>query len=176
MAAFLKVLDLPICEDEGRTMKTNRLIVVALTALLALACVPGKANASPASAVMTTINHAIAAFNKGDMKTWTAACASPASVIDDFPPHSWQGPTACADWASSYAAFSKKNGISNGIVTLGTPWHVAVTGAHAYVVCPASYTYQQNGKPMKESGSIFTLVLTKAATGWLVTSWAWAQH
>ena len=157
-------------------MKFNRLFVVALTAFMALVCVPGKAAASPASDVMAAINHAVVAFNKGDMKTWTAACASPAAVIDDFPPHSWQGSTACADWASSYTAFSKKNGITDGIVTLSTPWHVAVTGAHAYVVCPATFTYKQNGKPMKESGSIFTLVLTKSTTGWLITSWAWAQH
>jgi ketosteroid isomerase-like protein len=157
-------------------MKINRLIVVALMAVIALVSVPGKVSASPASDVMAAINHAVAAFNKDDMKTWTAACASPASVIDDFPPHSWQGPMACADWASSYTAFSKKSGITDGIVTLGTPWHVAVTGAHAYVVCPATYTYKQNGKPMKESGSIFTLVLTKGAAGWLITSWAWAQH
>jgi ketosteroid isomerase-like protein len=157
-------------------MKINPLVIVTLAAVMALVGVPGKATATDASAVMAAVNHAVAAFNKGDMKAWMASCASPASIIDDFPPHNWQGPTACADWASSYAAYSKKNGITNGIVTLSTPWHVAVTGAHAYVVCPASFTYKQNGKPMKESGSIFTLALTKTAAGWLIAGWTWAQH
>jgi hypothetical protein len=154
----------------------NRLVIVALTAAMLLVCVPGKAAASDKSDVMAAINHAVAAFNRGDMKTWVAACASPASIIDDFPPHEWQGPTACADWASAFAAYSKKNGIIPGSVILATPWHVVVTGARAYVVWPASFSYKQNGKPMKESGSILTLALMKAASGWVITGWAWAQH
>jgi ketosteroid isomerase-like protein len=154
----------------------NRLVIVALTAALLCVCAPGKAAASDKSDVMATIAHALAAFNRGDMKTWVAACASPASVIDDFPPHEWQGPTACADWASAFAAYSKKNGITPGPVTLGTPWHVVVTGARAYVVYPASFNYKQNGKPVKESGSVLTLALMKAAGGWVITGWAWAQH
>jgi ketosteroid isomerase-like protein len=154
----------------------NRVVIVAFTALLMFVCVPGKAAASDKSDVKAAIDHAVAAFNRSDMKTWVAACASPASIIDDFPPHEWQGPTACADWASAFAAYSKKNGITAGTVTLGTPWHIVVTGARAYVVCPVTFTYKQNGRPMKESGSVFTLALMKAAAGWAIAGWAWAQH
>ncbi len=157
-------------------MDFRRLAVLAVAMAFAVVCAPKPAAASDSSDVMSAINKAVAAFNKGDMKTWTASCASPSSVIDDFPPHEWQGANACADWANSYAAFSKENGITGGMVTLGTPWHVAVTGDRAYVVTPASYTYKENGKPMKESGSTFTLALKKTAAGWLFTGWVWGQH
>jgi hypothetical protein len=32
------------------------------------------------------------------------------------------------------------------------------------------------GKPVKESGSVFTVVLAKTAKGWLMSAWSWAQH
>jgi hypothetical protein len=56
-------------------MKVHWIVTLVLSAALALVCVPEKANASDASDVMATINHAVAAFNKGDLKTWAAACA-----------------------------------------------------------------------------------------------------
>ena len=106
----------------------------------------------------------------------TCACAAPSSIIDEFPPHHWQGATACADWANDFDADSKKNGITDSIVTLAEPSHVDITGDRAYVVVLATYTYKQNGKPMTEAGSIFTAALQKVAAGWRMTGWAWAKH
>jgi hypothetical protein len=156
-------------------MKLPRLVIVALSAALALVCVPGTAAASDSSDVMATVNHALAAFNRGDLKTWAAACASSSSIVDDFAPYEWQGPTACTDWATAYAAFSKKAGITAGVVTLGAPRHVAVGAGRAYLVFPATYTYKQKGKPMKQSGAVFTLALAKTGAGWQITGWAWAD-
>jgi hypothetical protein len=124
---------------------------------------------------MATINGAVAAFNKGDMHTWTAACAPSASIIDDFPPYAWGGPAACAHWWNAFVAANKENGMSWGTLVLGTGWHVAATGNRAYAVFPASYTYRMKGKPAKDSG-VFTLVLTKVPAGWLIAAWSWAQH
>ena len=124
---------------------------------------------------MATINGAVAAFNKGDKNAWTAACAPPASIIDDFPPHTWGGPTACADWWDAFVAANKRNDMSWGTLVLGAAWHVAVTGNRAYTVFPATYSYRVKGKPAKDSG-VFTLVLTRTPAGWRVAAWSWAQH
>ena len=136
----------------------------------------GAAASSEQTAVMASVHQFIDGFNRGDAKTALAACASPASIIDDIPPHEWHGPTACADWANAYNDNAKKNRITDGIVTLGTPWHVDVTGDRAYVVVPVKYTYRQNGKPVTESGSVLTVALRKIAAGWRLTGWTWAQH
>ena len=131
------------------------------------------AAASDSSAVMATVNQFIDGFNKGDTKTALATCATPASIVDEFGRHEWQ---SCADWARAYAADDARQGITDGIVTLGKPWHVDVTGNVAYVVVPAAYAYKQHGKPMQETGSVWTLVLNKGASGWRITAWAWAAH
>jgi ketosteroid isomerase-like protein len=157
-------------------MNVRRAIVSSLLFGLACTCAGGIARAAATSDVMVTVHQFVDGFNRNDTKTALAACASPASVIDEFPPHVWQGPTACADWANAFAADAKKNGITNGIVTLGTPWHVDVSGDSAYVVVPATYSYQQHGKPIVERGSIFTVALHKTSAGWRITGWAWAKH
>jgi len=158
-----------------KALNILRPAVVALAAAIAFLFVPTVCSASGASGVMATINGAVAAFNKRDMKAWTAACAASAWIIDDFPPHTWAGPTACADWWNAFVAANKKNGMSWGTLVLGTGWHVAVTGNRAYTVFPSTYTYRMKGKPAKDSGA-FTLVLTKTPVGWRIAAWSWAQQ
>jgi len=134
------------------------------------------AAASDSSAVMATVNQFIDGFNKGDAKMAIAACASPAWIVDEFGRHVWVGPTACADWARDETADDAKNGTTDGIVALGKPWHVDVSGNVAYVVVPATYSYKRHGKAEQESGSVWTLVLKKSPAGWRITAWTWAAH
>jgi len=111
-----------------------------------------------------------------DPKTMLAACDSPASIIDEFPPHVWSGPTACADWLKAFGEYNDKNGITPGDVKIGTPWGVDVAGDRAYVVAPATYEYKQHGKNLKELHSVFTVALRKTDAGWRITAWAWSKH
>lgn len=92
--------------------------------------------------VMGVVNQLLDAFNKGDNKTVLALCVDDMSIIDEFPPHEWHGPGAFSKWFADYDAYSKKNGITDGIITIGKPRHVDVTGDRAYVVAPANYMYK----------------------------------
>jgi ketosteroid isomerase-like protein len=157
-------------------MDFRRLAIFTMAIALAVVLAAGPATASVKTDVMATMQQLVNAFNKGDMNMWVTSCAAQTSIIDDFPPHEWLGPTACSDWWKAYDAFSKSQGVTDGVVTLGKPWHVNVTGDRAYLVVPTTYTYKQHGKPVTESGSVFTVVLQKIATRWRVTGWAWAQH
>lgn len=145
-------------------------------ALLAVALTVAPAAASEKADVMATVHQFVDGINKGDLKTAFATCAAPSSIIDEFPPHAWQGATACADWANDFDAYNKKNGITDAIATVGKPRHVDVTGDRAYVVVPATYAYKQKGKPVTESGSTLTVALQKVAAGWRMTGWAWSKH
>jgi ketosteroid isomerase-like protein len=155
-------------------MKMHSFTVVALAAATLLVSFPYSASAD-SNGPMSTIRRVGIAFNQGNMKGFVALCDSPATVLDDFPPHTWTGTTACADWASALEAGFKKNDVTSPTVVFGTPWHVAITGNVAYVVVPATLTFNQKGKPVKQSGSVFTVVLKKHANGWLMSSWAWAD-
>lgn len=126
---------------------------------------------SPMEAVRQYVDN----FNKGDVKAMAATCAVPASIIDGLPPHVWQGPTACEDWYRDVMAAGEREGATRYFVTLGKPQHIDVTGDFAYVVVPATMTFTEHGKPVTQSGSIFTVALRKVAEGWRITSWAWTK-
>jgi ketosteroid isomerase-like protein len=143
---------------------------------LAFTLSTGSAAASDKTDVMATVNQFIDGFNKGDVKSALATCASPVSIVDEFPPYAWQGPTACADWASDFEANAKKNEITDSNVKLAKPKHVDVSGDRAYVVVPANYKYKQKGKAVAQNGSIMAVALQKSAAGWRITGWSWATR
>ena len=94
----------------------------------------------------------------------------------NFLPTSGMGTGACAKWLSDFDADAKKNGITDGVVTLGKASHVDINSDYAYVVVPANYTFKQKGKLVSEVGSIITLSLQKSPMGWRITGWVWAKH
>jgi len=149
-----------------------RNLILTFVAAVVVASPPAVADTGP----LVTVKQFITNFNQGNEKAALALCATPASVIDEFPPHQWQGPTACADWVRDLDAFDKRAGITDGIVVLGKTWQVDVTGDRAYVVAPATYRYKQRGAVRMETGSIFTVVLRRSTPGWRITGWAWAKH
>ena len=116
------------------------------------------------------------AFNKGDVAAAAASCAEQTSIIDEFAPYEWHGAGACARWMGDYDADAKRNAITGGVVTLGAPRHVDVSGDRAYLVVPADYAYAKKGKPVKEVASTLTIALTKSAGGWKMTGWTWAKR
>ena len=153
-------------------MMTPKILVALATAVFAV--VPGAV--AQQKDVMVPVHQFVDGFNKGDTKTALAACAEQTSIIDEFPPHEWHGAGACAQWANDYDAFTKKEGMTDGRVVLGTPRHVDVTGDRAYVVIPSNFKFKHKGKPAEEPGSTFTFALQKGATGWHITGWAWSKH
>jgi len=149
-------------------------LLLAATLTIAPAIIPAFANDK--TDVMAAVQQFDAGFNKGDMKTATGACAPDPIIIDDFPPHVWQGANACADWWNAYTAAAKADVITDPIVAIGKPHRVDVTGDRAYVVLYPKYTYKMAGKPVVENGSTWTMALQKTGTIWRITGWAWGQH
>lgn len=147
-----------------------------LIALAMAVLAQGPTTASDKKAVMVLVHQFVDGFNKGDTKTALAACADQTSIIDEFPPHEWHGVGACAKWMNDYDVDAKKNGITDGIVTLSPPRHLDIAADRAYVVVPSDYTFKLKGKLVKETGSMFTFALQKGQAGWRITGWAWAKN
>src|SRR5271154_3533119 len=134
-----------------------------LAAVMAVAVIaPGAAIASDKGDAMAVVNKWVDSFNKGDGKTATSYCADGALVIDDFAPHVWQGPGACATWYKDYEAFAAKGQIANGSVVLGKTHHLDVDSGYAYLVTPATLTYTRAGQPVTEK-AIVTMALKKGS-------------
>lgn len=144
--------------------------------LVLAACMLGIS--SPAIAqqaeVLAAINHFVDGFNKGDVKVLTTSCATETSIIDEFPPYEWHGAGACLRWMKDFDANARENGITEPVVTLGTPSHVGITGNRAYVVIPSNYSWKQKGVAMREVGSAFTFAMLKGKSGWRFVGWSWA--
>lgn len=128
-------------------------------------------SADPVSAVQQYI----AAFNKGDAAAMAALCADPMSILDGMAPHVWHGPTATQDWYKDVLTEGEHLGAKGYHATLGKPLHNNVTGDAAYVVVPATMTFELKGQQIKQSGAVFTVALRKLPAGWRLASWAWAK-
>jgi len=144
--------------------------------VLALAVTPTVAFASDKTDVTAAVHKFFGNLDKTHVKTAVAACDSPVSIIDEFPPYEWHGANACDDWWKAYQQYNKNSGITDPDAKLGEPWSVDVTGDRAYVVSPATYSFKQHGKTIKEPNAVFTTALRKTAAGWRITGWTWSKH
>jgi ketosteroid isomerase-like protein len=135
------------------------------------AAIAAPAAASDQTDVVGVVTHF---FTDPDLAAATKLCAADAVVIDDFAPHVWHGPDACAHWLKDYTAWSKAQGVTPGPLTLGKARHAQVDGATAYVVAPAKYTFEQKGKTIVHSATV-TAALRKTGGKWLITGWAWGN-
>ena len=149
-----------------------------LMLLFAIAMGAAASYASDKSEVVDTVHRYLDNLDSEHsekLKTALAICDSQVSILDKFPPHEWQGPTACADWWKGLQAYNDKSGITDGDATLGTPQTVDVNGDHAYFVAPMTYTYKQHGKSIKETAT-FSVALKRTQAGWRITGWAYSKQ
>jgi hypothetical protein len=154
-------------------MDFKRVAAAAMSIVFALAVSSGSAFAAEKDDVVAAVHRYLDNLDKPE---GLAMCDSHVSILDEFPPHEWHGPTACADWWKALNAYDEKEGIADGAAALGTQWTVDVTGDRAYFVAPATYEYKQHGKPVKESHAVFTVALRRTEAGWRITGWTWSKH
>ncbi len=124
---------------------------------------------------MSAIRSYISAFNKGDEAEMASVFAELGFILDGMAPHVWQGPAAPKDWYRDVLAEGERHGVSGYEVTLAEPIHNNVTGDSAYVVVPASMTFNMQGKQIKQSGAFFTVALRRVANSWRIAAWAWSK-
>ena len=123
----------------------HRMLIALSLAVLATFSM-AQTSGSAQTAVLASINQFVDGFNKGDTKMAVAACADETSILDEFPPHEWHGAAACAKWVSDFDADARKNGITDGVVTLGEALHVDINSDYAYVVISGELYVQAEGE------------------------------
>ena len=124
---------------------------------------------------LAAVHQYIDAFNSGDATGMAATFAVPGSILDGMAPHVRQGPTATQDWYSDVLAEGEQHGASGYSVSLGEPLHNNVTGDSAYVVVPATMTFDIDGGQVTQSGAFFTVALRRIPEGWRIAAWAWSK-
>ncbi len=137
------------------------------------------AGASPClaadAAVEAPIRTMVDAFNKGDVALAKSVhVAAPAILDEPTAPFSWSGPTAFDDWIAALSKSEAESGKTGGKVALGTFTRASVMGDHAYVVAPSTYSFQQAGRTMRETGTM-TFALVKQSASWKIQAWTWSS-
>jgi ketosteroid isomerase-like protein len=131
--------------------------------------------ASDKADVMAVVQKWADSFNSSALEAGRAVCAPDAVVLDDFPPHVWQGSDACGKWFKGYSAMAVKASITDGKIVVGVPRHLDIESGDAYLVAPVILTFNKSGKPVKAAG-VITIALHKGDIGWRITGWAWADQ
>jgi ketosteroid isomerase-like protein len=121
------------------------------------------------------VSEYIAAFNSGDAKAMASHFAASATILDGMPPHVWHGNSASDDWYTDVLDEGKHAGASGYLVTLSTPLHANVTGDSAYVVAPATMSFDLRCDRVTQTGAVFTVALRKSNAVWKIAAWAWAK-
>jgi len=148
-------------------------IAVLIGSCIFAACIAVPTFAASDAGVDAAVRAFADAFHKGDMKAVKAMHVSAPTIIDEMAPHYWSGAGAFDSWVVDLGKFESAQSISGGQVTIGAPVTQIVSGDHAYVVAPSSYSFQQKGAAMREMAQI-TIVMDKGTSGWKVASWSWA--
>jgi hypothetical protein len=135
--------------------------------LAAFAAAPALAASDPG--VAATVKAFGDAFNKGDMKAAKALHTASPSIQDEFPPFAWK---SFDQWGADLSKFEAAEGVSGDKMTVGAPTREEIAGDYAYVIAPATLTFQQKGQTMRETARV-TFILAREAGAWKIAGWTW---
>lgn len=135
------------------------------TSMLFLMGGSSTAVASDATDVEATIEKRVVDFNRGDFKSFVAACAPRTAIVDGFPPYAWP---SCSAWIADYQANNKALQATHGTLEIGNPVYQEFNAGRAYLIYPATFSDMQKGKPVEYKGT-WTMTLKKTRNGWAFT-------
>jgi hypothetical protein len=141
----------------------SKLGIVAVSSICIFGASP--ACASDAANVKATIEKWVSDFNTGNIKSFVAACAPRAAVVDGFPPYAWQ---TCKEWMTDYESNNKVLQATHGTLEIGMQIYEEINAGRAYVIYPATFKDTQKGKPVVYRGT-WTMTLRKTRNGWAFT-------
>ena len=122
-----------------------------------------------------TVQRYVEGFNAANADVLADCFADDGVILDGMAPHVWSGSTATRDWHRDAMEESAHLGISDFHMTLGVPTHDAVMGEAAYFVAPATLSFTVGGKPIEQTGALFTVALRNVEGRWLIAAWAWTK-
>lgn len=158
-------------------MKMYSLVRLVGSSLLAgaLCVLPQVAAAADATAApMRTVARFIAAVDGGKMVAADAAFSADAELTDDFAPFHWSGPHVVRAWFGAFGKLMAAAQITKPSISVAAATFPAIAGTHAYLPLPTTFTFEQHGTAMKESGMLI-FSLDRTAAGWKIASMAWGR-
>jgi hypothetical protein len=107
--------------ERRTTMDFRRAAAATLTIVFTLVISQRSAVASEETDVVAAVHRYFDNLDQDKLKTALTMCDSHVSILDEFPPHEWHGPTACGDWWKALNAYDKKKGLRTGPLRWARP-------------------------------------------------------
>jgi ketosteroid isomerase-like protein len=162
--------------DSTRREEGRKRTLQSILAAVVLAALPSiSALASDEADVMLIAREWADTFGNDGFSKSNAPCTDDAVVIDDLPPHVWQGPGACSKWYQAVQAWAATANVTHATITLGATSHLEINSGYTYLVAPVTLSFLKGGKPGKDLG-IVTMSLRKADSGWRISGLSWADQ
>jgi ketosteroid isomerase-like protein len=132
-----------------------------------------KADTTLPGEVMDVIKAAVYSLNNFDIEKVANLYTPNASVADDEPPYSWNGPTAGVQWVNAVEQVCKDNKLTKLKGSIETISVYQQNADNIYVVVPVSYNGLLPGSQRFNSKGAFTFVLRLINGKWLIKSQVW---
>ncbi|TFV56825.1 DUF4440 domain-containing protein [Mycobacterium sp. PS03-16] len=130
---------------------------------------------SSAVDAVAVVHRYVKAFNAGDVDAMSACFTDDGCILDGMAPHLWRGATAPQDWYEGVLAEGRHQEAGGWRVTLSDAVHHDVSGDAAYVVMPATMTFDHRGRNVTQTGSFFTAALAHSDGVWRIRAWSWTK-
>jgi hypothetical protein len=119
-------------------------------------------------AILSAIDVVIGAVNAGSESDLQAAFVdSPTAITDDFPPFSWAGKTAVADYTRDFKAVLSQYKITEWRFQRHAPRYIFAADTRAEAVIPASFPFLMDGKTQSVSAD-WLFILDKKEGKWKI--------
>lgn len=149
-----------------------RLAALGLGLLLASGAAAGAAPATPSAAVMKPVHALLTALNSNSVAPAAGAFTPTATIVDEFAPFRWSGPSAARAYLASFDSMRKATKFSNVHGTLRKVTAYDEGGNRAYLVLAMDVAATQNGKRSVEHGT-WTFTLQSTGDTWQIDSVTW---
>jgi hypothetical protein len=139
-----------------------------LAGSLAAPAAPSK----PSDAMMQPVRALLTALNTNSAAPARGAFTPNATIVDEFAPFRWTGPSAGSSYLASFGSMLKGAKLSNVHGTLGKVTAFDQTGNRAYMVIATDVAATMNGKRSVEHGT-WAFTLQRSGSTWLIDSVTW---
>ena len=106
-----------------------------------------------------------------DVKT---ICSDDAVIVDEVPPHRWNGASAAYDWLAALKSQFKDGRVTGAHAVFQKASVYDHSGARAWIVLPTTWTGTQAGRRFEERGFWSFLVVQSKRT-WKIDAASWTD-
>ena len=144
-----------------------------IAATLALVTQASAADTQPTAAMMAPLKILLRAANGDSSADVSKICSKDAVIMDEPPPHRWDGETAAVDWLASLKVQFKDQQVTGARAEFHTVSVYEHSADRAWIVIPTTWTGAQGGRRFEEDG-VWSFLVVQSGDAWKISADSWS--